>query len=48
MNYIDINGGSKNQKILTEEIIKWCIGELLPKVRTLDITVELLNNNVRG
>ena len=43
MNYIDINGGNKNQKILTEEIIKWCIGELLPKVRTLDITVELLN-----
>ena len=43
MNYIDINGGNKHQKILTEEIIKWCIGELLPKVRTLDITVELLN-----
>ena len=34
---------NKDQKILTEEIIKWCIGELLPKVRTLDITVELLN-----
>ena len=25
MNYIDISGGNKDQKILTEEIIKWCI-----------------------
>ena len=31
MNYIDINGGNKHQKILTEEIIKWCIGELESK-----------------
>ena len=43
MNYIEINGGNKDQKIFTKQIIKWCIEELLPRVRTLDITVELLN-----
>ena len=45
-NYIEVNlgkGVSDARKILTEEIVRWCIGQLLPKVRTLDITVDLLD-----
>ena len=46
MNYIEVNVGTRvsaGRKVLTEEIVKWCLGELLPKVRTLDITVDLLD-----
>ena len=46
MNYVEVNlgkGVSNARKKLTEEIVRWCIGELLPKVRTLDITIELLD-----
>ena len=51
MNYIEINGGNKDQKIFTKQIIEWCIEELLPRVRTLDVTINLLNKldgNVDG
>jgi len=46
MNYIEVNVGkgvSNIRKILTKEIAEWCLGQLLPKVRTLDITIELLD-----
>ena len=46
MNYIEVNlgkGVSDAQKVLTEEIAEWCLRQLLPKVRTLDITVDLLD-----
>ena len=46
MNYVEVNlgkGVSDARKNLTEEIVRWCIRELLPKVRTLDITVDLLD-----
>ena len=46
MNYIEVNVGkgvSDVRKILTKEIAEWCLGQLLPKVRTLDITIELLD-----
>ena len=45
-NYIEVNlgkGVSDVRKNLTEEIVRWCIRELLPRVRTLDITVDLLD-----
>ena len=45
-NYIEVNlgkGVSDVRKNLTEEIVRWCIRQLLPKVRTLDITVDLLD-----
>ena len=45
-NYIEVNlgkGVSDARKVLTEEIVRWCIRQLLPKVRTLDITIDLLN-----
>ena len=49
MNYKNVKevnlgkGVSNARKILTEEIVRWCIRQLLPKVRTLDITVDLLD-----
>ena len=46
MNYIEVNlgkGVSDARKTLTKEIAEWCLGQLLPKVRTLDITIDLLN-----
>ena len=46
MNYIEVNVGkgvSDARKTLTKEIAEWCLGELLPRVRTLDITIELLD-----
>ena len=45
-NYIEVNlgkGVSDARKVLTKEIAEWCLGQLLPKVRTLDITIDLLN-----
>ena len=46
MNYIEVNlgkGVSNARKVLTKEIAEWCLGQLLPKVRTLDITIDLLS-----
>ena len=46
MNYIEVNlgkGVSNARKTLTKEIAEWCLSQLLPKVRTLDITIDLLN-----
>ena len=46
MNYIEVNlgkGVSNTRKVLTKEIAEWWLGQLLPKVRTLDITIDLLN-----
>ena len=46
MNYIEVSlgkGVSDTRKVLTKEIAEWCLGQLLPKVRTLDITVDLLD-----
>ena len=46
MNYIEVNlgkGVSNTRKVLTKEIAEWCLGQLLPKVRTLDITIDLLS-----
>ena len=46
MNYIEVKvskGVSDERKVLTEEIAEWCISQLLPKVRTLDITIDLLD-----
>ena len=43
MNIVDVRGGTKEQKELTEKVVHFCIKELMPKVRTLDIEVSLKN-----
>ena len=43
MNFVEINGGNKMQREICEKVIFHMISELLPRFRTLDITVELQN-----
>lgn len=43
MNFIEVNGGNKFQREICEKVIHHMISELLPRFRTLDITVELQN-----
>ena len=51
MNIIEIIGGTKKQRLLTEKVVVFCIKEMMPRIRTLDITVELkskLDGDVDG
>ena len=41
MNEISIIGGTKSQKALVYKIVAWYLKKVLPRVRTLDITVKL-------
>ena len=43
MNFVEINGGNKTQREICEKVVGHMISELLPRFRTLDITVNLLN-----
>ncbi len=51
MNIIEVTGGTKKQRLLTERVVVFCIKEMMPRIRTLDITVELkskLDGDVDG
>ena len=41
MNLVNVRGGSKSLRTLTEKVAYWCIGELMPRHRTLDIDILL-------
>jgi len=41
MNVIQVNGGNKFQREIAEKVIGFCIKELLPRVRTLEIVVNI-------
>lgn len=41
MNFVLVTGGTKKQRMLVEGIVNWCIKELMPRYRTLDIHVQL-------
>lgn len=41
MNELNIIGGTKTQKALVSKIVVWYLKRVLPRVRTLDITVKL-------
>ena len=43
MNFIGVNGGNKTQREICENVVRHMISELLPRFRTLDITVNLVN-----
>jgi hypothetical protein len=43
MNYVEIAGGNKTKTALAEEVVYWYIKKMLPRFRTLDITVKLTN-----
>ena len=40
MNFVEVNGGNKTQRDIAEKVVDFMIGQLLPRHRTLDITVE--------
>ena len=41
MNAIQIKGGTRSQKRLVLDIVNWYLKKMLPRVRTLDITIRL-------
>ena len=41
MNEVCVTGGTKKQRELAEMVVNWSITKLMPKMRTLDIAVEL-------
>ena len=41
MNLVYITGGTKKQRQLAYEVAEFCIEKLMPRHRTLDITIEL-------
>lgn len=41
MNSVEASGGTRGQRELAEEVAYFCIGELMPRLRTLDIVIEL-------
>ena len=40
-NLIEVTGGNKKQRELTADIAHWCIRQLMPRMRTLDIWIHL-------
>ena len=40
---IRITGGTKNQKKYARSMVKFCIKTLMPRMKTLDITIKLTN-----
>ena len=43
MNFVEINGGNKTQREICEKVAHHMISKLLPRFRTLDITINLVN-----
>ena len=43
MNFVEINGGNKTQREICEKVVHHMISKLLPRFRTLDITINLVN-----
>ena len=41
MNLVTVIGGTKKQRDLTENVVWYCIKELMPRYRTLEIEVQL-------
>ena len=42
MNFVEVNGGNKVQKEICYKVVNHMIKKLLPRFRTLDITVDLV------
>ena len=40
-NVVDVHGATKRQRELTHDVVQYCIKELMPRLRTLEIDVEL-------
>ena len=43
MNLVAVEGGNKTQREICEKVVHYMIGQLMPRMRTLDIDVQLKN-----
>jgi hypothetical protein len=41
MNIVNAWGGTKKKRELAEDVVNFCIEALMPRMRTLDVTIEL-------
>jgi len=41
-------GGNKKRRELAEDVVNFCIKELMPRMKTLDICIELDNTDIYG
>ena len=41
MNYVEVSGGTKKQRTLTEDVVFWCIEKMMPRMKTLEIEIQL-------
>ena len=48
MNEVIVVGGKKKERELAEEVVAWSIKKLMPRMKTLDITVSFENIDAYG
>jgi hypothetical protein len=48
MNYINVIGSTKKKRALAESAVTFCISELMPRMRTLEIEIVIKNLNIEG
>ena len=48
MNYINVIGATKKKRALAESAVIFCISELMPRMRTLEIEVNIKNLKSEG
>ena len=48
MNYINVIGSTKKKRALAENAVTFCISELMPRMRTLEIELNLKNLKNEG
>ena len=48
MNYVNVIGSTKLKRALVEDVVDFCIGELMPRMRTLEIEVNIKNLKSEG
>ena len=48
MNYINVMGATELKRALVEDVVDFCISELMPRMRTLEIEVNIKNLKSEG
>lgn len=44
MNFVYAEGSTKSKRVLAEDVVFFCIDQLMPRMKTLDVSVQLSNN----
>lgn len=44
MNFVYAEGSTKSKRTLAEDVVSFCIDQLMPRMKTLDVSVQLSNN----